>query len=170
MVYIYVWRISYLFGKISKAQSRSKLFVMFRLSISWIRNSIKLTVWKQVICILIIFFKYVLFVSEENCFRNEVLRLILTKSICNGCLVWHCNCNYHVGDKVVSPVSGVASTGVMGAECPPCKQKICQKIRKKSIKRGKIREKWKKSGRKGKNWAGSFTLPILTDRAGYVTE
>ena len=33
----------------------------------------------------------------------------------------------------------------------------------------KSEKKRKKSGRKGKNWEGSFTLPLLTDRAGYAT-
>ena len=39
-------------------------------------------------------------------------------------------------------------------------------------KRGEIwknQEKEEKSGRKGKNREGSFTLPLLTDRAGYAT-
>ena len=34
----------------------------------------------------------------------------------------------------------------------------------------KIGGKEEKSGRKGKNWEGSFTLPLLTDRAGYATD
>ena len=44
---------------------------------------------------------------------------------------------------------------------------------KKLPKIGKNQENWKKkekSGRIGKNWKGSFTLPLLTDRAGYATE
>ena len=41
---------------------------------------------------------------------------------------------------------------------------------KKLPKRGKKLGKWgKKSGRKGKNREGSFTLPLLTDRAGFAT-
>ena len=36
-------------------------------------------------------------------------------------------------------------------------------------KEGKIRKKEEKSGRKGKNREGSFTLPLLTERAGYAT-
>ena len=36
-------------------------------------------------------------------------------------------------------------------------------------KEEKIRAKEEKSGRKGKNWPGSFTLSLLTDRAGYAT-
>ena len=43
------------------------------------------------------------------------------------------------------------------------------KIRKNREERGKIGEKEEKSGRKGKNREGSFTLPLLTDRAGYAT-
>ena len=38
-----------------------------------------------------------------------------------------------------------------------------EKIRKKRGNRGKL-------GRKGKNREGPFTLPLLTDRAGYATE
>ena len=44
------------------------------------------------------------------------------------------------------------------------------KFRKKT---GKIRKNWKKelkSGRKGKNREGSFTLSLMTDVAGYATE
>ena len=39
----------------------------------------------------------------------------------------------------------------------------------KSGKRGKNQEKEGKLGRKEKNPEGSFTLPLLTDRAGYAT-
>ena len=65
--------------------------------------------------------------------------------------------------------SGIATGGSRGAECYPSQQKICQK----SGKRGKKQEKFgkeEKSGRKGKNQEGSFTLPLLTDRAGYATD
>ena len=41
-----------------------------------------------------------------------------------------------------------------------------EKIEKNS---GKIGKKEEKSGRKGKNRDSSFTLPLLTDRAGYAT-
>ena len=44
---------------------------------------------------------------------------------------------------------------------------------KKMPKIGKKREhlgKERKSGRNCKNWEGSFTLPLLTDRAGYATD
>ena len=33
----------------------------------------------------------------------------------------------------------------------------------------KIKKKEEKSGRKGQNREGSFTLPLLTNRAGYAT-
>ena len=49
---------------------------------------------------------------------------------------------------------------------PPLTAKTLPKIGKRV---GKIRKKEEKSGRKGKNWEGSFTLPLLTDRAGYAT-
>ena len=40
---------------------------------------------------------------------------------------------------------------------------------KRDEKSGKYREKEEKSERKGKNWEGSFTLPLLTNRAGFAT-
>ena len=49
---------------------------------------------------------------------------------------------------------------------PPLTAKKLPKVGKK---REKIGEKEEKSGRKGKNREGSFTLPLLTDRAGYAT-
>ena len=64
-------------------------------------------------------------------------------------------------------ISGVATGGARGAECHPWQQKICQKSGKKREKSGKKEEK---SRRKGKNWEGSFTLPLLTDRADYATD
>ena len=45
---------------------------------------------------------------------------------------------------------------------PDSKKKIAKN-------RGKIRKKEDKLGRKCKNLEGSFTLPLLTDRAGYAT-
>ena len=59
-------------------------------------------------------------------------------------------------------ISGVATGVARGADCHPWQRKICQKS-------GKIGEKEEKSGRKGKNREGSFTLPLLTDRSGYAT-
>ena len=44
-----------------------------------------------------------------------------------------------------------------------------EKIRKRREKIRKKREKEEKSGRKGKNREGFFTLPLLTDRSGYAT-
>ena len=46
---------------------------------------------------------------------------------------------------------------------PPAKN-----LPKNRGKEGGNREKEEKSGRKGKNRDGSFTLPLLTDRAGYA--
>ena len=43
-------------------------------------------------------------------------------------------------------------------------------IKKFAKKREKIRKKREKMGKKRKYWEGSFTLPLLTDRAGYTTE
>ena len=48
-----------------------------------------------------------------------------------------------------------------------------EKLREKGKnweKEGKDREKREKSGRKGKNQEGSFTLPFLTEWAGYATD
>ena len=53
--------------------------------------------------------------------------------------------------------------GVKGGRVPPLTAKNLPKIRKK---RGKKEDK---SGRKGKNQEGSFTLPLLTERTGYAT-
>ena len=51
--------------------------------------------------------------------------------------------------------------GVKGSRVPPLTVKNLPKIGKKREKTGKIR--------KGKNWEGSFTLPLRTDRAGCTT-
>ena len=55
---------------------------------------------------------------------------------------------------------------------PPLTAKKLSKIRKKNRKReeksGKKLEE-EKSGRKGQNREGSFTFPLLTNRAGYAT-
>ena len=61
--------------------------------------------------------------------------------------------------------SGVA-TGVQGGQSAPLTAKNLPKIRRKRKKSGEIGKKEEKSGRKGKNREGSFTLPLLTDRAG----
>ena len=60
----------------------------------------------------------------------------------------------------------VAKEWGVGAEwrVPPLAAKFA-----KIGKRKKFRKKEDKSGRKGKNWEGSFTLPLLTDRVGYAT-
>ena len=42
-----------------------------------------------------------------------------------------------------------------------------EKLGKREEKSGKNQEK---SGKKGQNWEGSFTLPLLTNRAGYATD
>ena len=72
--------------------------------------------------------------------------------------------------------SGVASIGVRLAEYPPLTAKKLSKIGKETgklgkreEKSGKNQEKEGKSGRKGQNQEGSFTLPLLTNMAGYAT-
>ena len=59
-----------------------------------------------------------------------------------------------------------------GGRVPPSTAKKCQKSGrgKKSGKREENRGKEEKSGRKGQNREGSFTLPLLTDRAGHATD
>ena len=65
--------------------------------------------------------------------------------------------------------------GGKGAECHPWQRKNAKKQEKSGKyqeigkKSGKIEKKEEKSGRKGKNREVSFTLPLLTDRAGYAT-
>ena len=80
-------------------------------------------------------------------------------------------------------VSGVATGVARGAECHPWQRKICQKLGKNQEKSGKNqeksgkkeekirknREKEEKSGRNGNKQEISFTLPLLTDKAGYAT-
>ena len=70
--------------------------------------------------------------------------------------------------------------GGKGGRVPPLTVKKLPKIRKNKEKSGKtrknqeerakIRKKEEKSGRKGKNQEVSFTLPLLTHRAGYATD
>ena len=48
-------------------------------------------------------------------------------------------------------------------------KKFAKNWEKEGKKSGNIGKKEEKSGRKGKNREGSFTLPLLTDRAGYAT-
>ena len=57
--------------------------------------------------------------------------------------------------------------GGQGGQSAPLTAKKLPKIEKKGEKDGKKREK---IGKKRKNREGSFTLPLLTDRAGYATD
>ena len=57
-------------------------------------------------------------------------------------------------------------------ECPPDSERFpknWEKEGKNQEKSEKIGEKEEKSGRKDKNGEASFTLPLLTDTAGYAT-
>ena len=67
-------------------------------------------------------------------------------------------------------VSGVATEVARRGRVPPLTTKKMPKIEKKREKSGKIRKKEEKSGRTGKNREVSFTLPLLTDTAGYATD
>ena len=69
--------------------------------------------------------------------------------------------------------SGVASTRVRRAECPLLQNKIGRRLAK--WWEGEIGKKWAKVGkkerglgRKEKNLDDSFTLPLLSSRAGYA--
>ena len=64
---------------------------------------------------------------------------------------------------LIEDLSGVANGVARGGRVPPLTVKKLPKMG------GKIRKKEEKSGRKDKNRDGSFTLPLLTDRAGYAT-
>ena len=81
-------------------------------------------------------------------------------------------------------ISGVASMGAMGGQSAPLdSEKIVKnqekeeksgkrggKSGKREEKLGKNQEKEEKLGRKCQSREGSFTLPLLTNRAGYATE
>ena len=67
-------------------------------------------------------------------------------------------------------VSGVAIGGVKaGQSATPDSEKLAKNRGKKRGKSGKIGKKEVKSGRKAKIGKVFFTLPLLTDRAGYAT-
>ena len=65
--------------------------------------------------------------------------------------------------------SGVATGGSRGQSATPDSEKFAKNLEKEGKKSGKNREREEESGRKGKNREGSFTLPLLIDRAGYAT-
>ena len=73
--------------------------------------------------------------------------------------------SWHI-DYLSVILSGVATRLARGGQSATPDSEKLQKIGKKSEKIGK---KVEKSGRKDKNREGSFTLPLLTDRAGYAT-
>ena len=64
---------------------------------------------------------------------------------------------------VAQPLGG---GGQGGQSATPDSEKFA-KNREKEGKSWKIGKKEEESGRKGKNREGYFTLPLLTDRAGY---
>ena len=78
----------------------------------------------------------------------------------------------HPQTKFPPHPSGVARIGAKGALDSEKMSKIGKKrgkLGKGEEKLGKNWEKVEKSGRKGQNRKGSFTLPLLTNRAGYTT-
>ena len=67
-------------------------------------------------------------------------------------------------------ISDVASIGARGgAECHPDREKVAKNQDKSGKNWEKRKQNREKSGRKGKNRDDSFTLPLLTERAGYAT-
>ena len=64
------------------------------------------------------------------------------------------------------PNSSVARGQGGGQSAPLTGKRNCQKLGE----RGGNREKEEKLGREGKKQEGSFTLPLLTDWAGYATD
>ena len=88
----------------------------------------------------------------------------------NFVISWICgtHCNFHlqmIRRGINVPLSGVGQGG-QGGRVPLDSEKM-PKIGKKREKIRKKREKEGKSGKR-KNREGSFTLPLLTDRAGYM--
>ena len=65
--------------------------------------------------------------------------------------------------------SGRSNWGGKGGRVPTLTVKNLPKIGKRGEKSGKIGKKEENPGRKGKNRESYFTLPLLTDRAGYAT-
>ena len=57
--------------------------------------------------------------------------------------------------------------GQGGQSATPDSQKFANNRGKRGEKNQEKKEE--KSGRKGQTWESSFTLPLLTDRAGYAT-
>ena len=66
-------------------------------------------------------------------------------------------------------LNSACSQWLHGGQSATPDSKKCQQLGKRGKKSGKIWKKDEKSGRQGKNWEGSFTLPLLTDRVGYAT-
>ena len=65
--------------------------------------------------------------------------------------------------------SGVATGGSRGQSATPDSEKFAKNLEKEGKNQEKSGKREEESGRKGKNLEGSFTLPLLTDRAGYAT-
>ena len=105
---------------------------------------------------------------QENSILYRTLQqgILLTEQWWLVDCAWDKWANGSLGNHVGS---GVATGEGGGGRVPPLTAKKMPKIGKKRKKSGKVRKKEEKSGRKGKNREGSFTLTLLTDRAGYAT-
>ena len=116
----------------------------------------------------------------QLCCRDDSIdRLTLVSVIINMTYSW-CDKNTHKSSQLyffyltVVHNGGVATGVARGGRAPTLTVKNWPKIGKKGGKirknRRKIGKKEEKSGRKGKNREVSFTLPLLTDRAGYASD
>ena len=109
-------------------------------------------------------------ISLSSIVAKTYNRLILNRIL----PVLDCHLRTNQNGFRVGRTSGVA-TGVArgGGRVPPLTVKKLPKMGENQEKTGKIQEKSgkkeEKSGRKGKNREVPFTLPLLTDRAGYAT-
>ena len=70
--------------------------------------------------------------------------------------------------KLIIPC-GSGKGGKGGQSATPDSEKSAKNREKSGKYQEKEGKKEEKSGRKGKNREGSFTLPLLTNRAGYAT-
>ena len=66
-------------------------------------------------------------------------------------------------------VSGVATGGLRGQSAPLDSEKFAKNWEKEGESQEKSGKRGKKSGKRWKNREGSFTFPLLTDRADYAT-
>ena len=76
--------------------------------------------------------------------------------------------DYITHNSTVNVINSGVDTGggSRGQSATPDSEKFCQKSGKRGKNQEKIGKKRGRIGKRGKNRKGSFTLPLLTDRAG----